>query len=111
MDSRVFGFQPVRRRVMGSLVGALLIGGGFTLGLVGSASAQDLSDPGAFGEDFLGCVSGASISGCTDEVFQNLGLREDTGTLVDNTPFNPVDEGSIEFVDDVSFPSEADTSS
>jgi len=55
----------------------------------------------AFTDAFLACQASFGISDCVDETFENIGLRTEEGTTVDNTPLNPVDEGSLEFVDDV----------
>ena len=96
----------MRERKIGLRLGALALGAGLAVGVALPAAAQDFSSPEAFGADFVGCIEGAGISGCTEEVLENLGLEEEEGTIVDLTPFNPVDEGSIVFVDDVTFGSE-----
>lgn len=55
----------------------------------------------AFTDAFLVCAVEFSISDCTEEVLEDLTLEDAEFTVVDNTPLNPVDEGSIEEVDDV----------
>ncbi|MDQ3411876.1 MAG: hypothetical protein M3509_07120 [Chloroflexota bacterium] len=109
-------------------VGALVLGVGLAFGVAAPAIAEETAsavtpdgltravadteqsfveeivvvDPQvAFTDAFLACQAGFGISDCVDETFENIGLRAEEGTTVDNTPLNPVDEGSLEFVDDV----------
>ncbi len=84
---------------------ALVAGLGLALGTVAPAAAQDGD---VLAADVVGAIPAVGISEAVEEVFENLGLEDEEGTVVDNTPFNPVDEGSIEFVDDVVFASEAE---
>ena len=49
----------------------------------------------------LACAAVYGISPASEEVLEDLGLEEEEGTFVDLTPYNPVDEGSIVFVEDV----------
>jgi hypothetical protein len=55
----------------------------------------------AFTEAFLACAAVSGVDDCTEEVLEDLALEDAEFTTVDNTPLNPVDEGSIEDVDDV----------
>ena len=97
----------MRERKLGLRLGALALGAALTFGVTATASAQDIfSGPDAFIADFGPCVETYGISNCVEEVEENLGLEEEEGTEVDLTPYNPVDEGSIVFVDDVVFGSE-----
>ena len=88
-------------RKIGLGIGALALATGLTFGVMTSTSAQDLSDPAVFGPEFLACAAVYGISPATEEVLENLGLEPEEGTFVDLTPYNPVDEGSIVFVEDV----------
>lgn len=110
-------------------VGALAMGAGLVFGLALPAAAQETAsattpdgefvavadstqsfvaeiveiDPQeAFTDAFLACIAGASIGDCTEEVLEDLALEDqEVGETVDNTPLNPVDEGSLETPDDV----------
>lgn len=109
-------------------IGALILGAGLAFGVAAPAFAEETAsavtpdgsliavadteqsfveaivevDPQvAFTDAFLGCIGDSGISDCVEEVEENIGLRGDEGDEVDNTPLNPVDEGSIEFIDDV----------
>lgn len=109
-------------------VGALALGAGLVFGMALPAVAQETAsaqapdsdvravadstqsfvetivevDPQvAFTDAFLVCAAEFSISDCTEEVLEDLELEDAEFTTVDNTPLNPVDEGSIEEIDDV----------
>jgi hypothetical protein len=93
-------------------LGALALGAGLAFSVAMPASAEHLGfdDPAGFADDFVGCAAEFGVSDCTEEILEDTGLedQEETVTVVDNTPFNPIDEGSIETIveDDVVFPSE-----
>lgn len=92
---------------------ALVAGLGLAFSVAVPASAQDLSSPDAAADDFLGALGdGFSISDIVEETLENVGLEEEEGTFVttDETPFNPIDEGSVStvFVDDLTFASEVE---
>ncbi len=110
-------------------VGTLAMGAGLVFGLALPAAAQETAstlngdgtlnvvadstlsfieevvvvDPQvAFTDAFLECIAAFSIDECTEEVLEDLLLEDqEVGDTVDNTPFNPVDEGSLETSDDV----------
>jgi len=51
-----------------------------------------------FTDAFVACTAESGISDCTEAALAEIGLETVEGETVDNTPYNPVDEGSIEFI-------------
>lgn len=55
-----------------------------------------------FLDAYFDCVEASGISECTEEILIDVGLEEEDDEVeVDNTPYNPIDEGSIETIDEV----------
>lgn len=63
---------------------------GASIGDVDTRTTQE-----AFTADILDCIADIGLDSSLDAVFENIGLDDEEVTEEDETPLNPVDEGSI----------------
>lgn len=55
-----------------------------------------------FLDAYLSCAEDAGLSECTEEILIDIGLEEEDDEVEEDlTPYNPIDEGSIEVTDEV----------